>query len=196
MQSFDSEQHWAHDVAELRHQALQLLSEGDLDAAESLLWIKGRRLLASILVDLLGSIEESLPAPRCGECGRPMTAKGYRPRHLVTLLGPVRIMRRYFICQTDHTCSAPLDMLLHLSRSPFTNSVRLIATALGSALPVREVARLMQEVLQVDIASTSIARHARTRRMKTYRTDVDLDGRTHGINKPQRHTGVDRPSRH
>lgn len=158
-------------VEEVRERIDNVQPKLTLDDLEALIWTYGRRLLADLLADLLREVEESLPKPSCPMCSRPMSLKGFRARHLVTLFGVIKVSRRYFVCMPCRVCLTPLDALLQIERTPFTGKVRELIRSLACALPVREVARLLQHVIGIDVAPTSITRHGRRPRTLSVRVE-------------------------
>ena len=73
----------------------------DLEALESATRAALQRAGARLLEELLQESEDEDQPPLCC-CGQPMRCKGPRPQRLVSLLGGVRLSRRYYHCR--HCC--------------------------------------------------------------------------------------------
>ena len=128
---------------------VQDLSEGDLEHLEEQV-VKtsqqmGQRLLEGILDSRLR--EQRPVARRQGSCGHRQRLVGERPKHLLSLVGPVRFVRPYYQClevpAADKSCThgeAPDDALWAVQQRRTTSGVQREISYLCGRLTFEEAA--------------------------------------------------------
>jgi len=97
-------------------------------------------------------------------CGKPMERRVREWRQVLTVLGPVRVRRRYLLCRQCHSHLRPSDGWLGW-RGGFSPTVEELVAWQCAALPYREVVESLEKLagieLSVDAAETIARRWGR-----------------------------------
>jgi hypothetical protein len=137
----------------------KMLAEGnmpDMRSIEEGLRKAALSAASAVLVQLLGSIPETVPTCPC--CGRPMRNLGKRSKKIVSLLGNGEISRNYYGCESCHKYAAPKDAALGIEDTMFTPGVRRVAAKLGSCDSFESGSAAMDELCGIVISSKDIER--------------------------------------
>ncbi|MGZ3647346.1 MAG: hypothetical protein ACXVCM_26235, partial [Ktedonobacteraceae bacterium] len=112
---------------------VQELSEGDLEHLEEQVVTTSQQMGRSMLEGMLDSrLREQRPvARRQGSCGHRQRLVGERPKHLLSLVGPVTFVRPYYQClgvpEADASCThgeAPDDAVWGVKLQRTTSGVQ------------------------------------------------------------------------
>src|SRR5262249_14726615 len=76
-----------------------------------------------------GYVGSSMACPRCREAAR---FKGYRPKGLLSILGPLTIERGYYHCPSCHHGHCPGDAAFGLDHTDLTSGAAELATLAGA----------------------------------------------------------------
>lgn len=148
-------------VAEYAMAALD--DEGDSLTEEMAALMASRRalrpLLEARLQERVNHIEgASEPVPRCVECGQAMHSKGRRKRGWLSSCGPIRLSRRWSVC--DHPGHGPgracAEELLLLPNGPFTAKLSESLTALATTVPHGMACQLAERLLGVEVSEHAV----------------------------------------
>jgi hypothetical protein len=138
-------------VRELERVWGQMLEATDGGQAEQLAveWARqaGRRVLEA---GLQAGIEERERAPHVC-CGRPMLRHAREGREALTMLGPVRVRRRYLRCPRCGAHRRPLDAWLGW-RGGFSAGVEEVVAWECAGLPYREALASLQKLAGLEVS--------------------------------------------
>ena len=100
---------------------------------------------------------EAVPPP-CARCGQTMRRAGLRARHLVGLVGDVRLERPYFHCAACGVGQAPADAVWGLDGGMLTPGLARVAARDGLEAPFDYGASLLEEHLGVHVDQEEVRR--------------------------------------
>jgi len=108
----------------------------DLEAVESAWRAALHQAGAAALTELLqfeapAAAQRQLP---CG-CGHRAQYQEIRCKPILTIVGPVRISRPYYLCSRCHTGQLPVDVELDLENTEFSPGVRRMQALVGQETP-------------------------------------------------------------
>jgi hypothetical protein len=115
----------------------------------------------------------------CPHCQQDARCKGFRPRTVVSLLGPLRLARHYYLCPQCHQGTCPRDALLGLRAhdlTPAADEVVSLAGLLASFAEAAQKALLRLAGLRVCESTVERATEAAGRRL----ADALAAGQTYG----------------
>lgn len=81
--------------------------EASFDEMASQVTPRRRELMGLLLGQMAAEADERVEAPRCGECGEPMTYKGTPVRGVSHGEGEIRLARAYYYCPACHSTLFP-----------------------------------------------------------------------------------------
>lgn len=94
------------------------------------------------------------------DCGQPATYKELRSKPIVTVVGPVRYERPYYVCQQCSHAPNPVDAALGVEHREFSPGVRRMMAVAGSESDF-DLAREQIELLAgLRVSTKSVERHA------------------------------------
>jgi hypothetical protein len=133
----------------------------DLEAVETALRAALHRAGAAALTELL---QFETPPPeerqlRCA-CGQQAQYQEVRSRALLTIVGPVRISRPYYLCPRCHTGQFPLDRELDILNSEFSPGVRRMQALVGQEVPFRHGREQLKVLADLEVTAKSVERTA------------------------------------
>jgi hypothetical protein len=133
----------------------------DLEAVETALRAALHRAGAAALTQLL---QFETPPPdqrqlRCA-CGQQAQYQEIRSRALLTIVGPVRISRPYYLCPRCHTGQFPLDRELDILNSEFSPGVRRMQALVGQEVPFRQGREQLKVLAGLEVTAKSVERTA------------------------------------
>jgi len=151
--------------------------EGEEAERLVLAWTRavGRRVLEAALQAGIERREEQPVS--C--CGKPMIRRVREWRQVVTVLGPVRVRRRYLLCQRCQAHGRPVDKWLRWSGG-FSPVVEELVAWECSLLPYREALRSLEKLAGVEVsvlgAERIVGRWSKQRlKLAPYAERVDKD---------------------
>ncbi len=131
---------------------VQDLSEGDVEHLEEQVVNTSQQMGRSMLEGMLDSrLREPRPvARRQGRCGHRQRLVGERPKHLLSLVGPVTFMRPYYQClgvpEAETSCTqgeAPADAVWGVQQQRTTRGVQREISYLCGRLSFEEAAETL-----------------------------------------------------
>ena len=139
----------------------QVLEEGeaDLEAWEMSLRERMHRVGAVVLEQLLntegGGYEGSR---RCCPNGHGAVFVEYRPKQVLTVLGPVEVERAYYHCPTCQAGIIPRDEALDIVGSSFSPGVRRMMGRVGSKESFQEGQEDLKELASLEVTAKQVER--------------------------------------
>jgi hypothetical protein len=133
----------------------------DLEAVESALRTALHHAGAAILSELL-----QFAAPAEGQrqapcrCGQPAHYQEMRSKALLTIVGPVRISRPYYLCCNCHEGQFPLDVELDIERTDFSPGVRRMQALVGQQAPFQHGREQLKVLAGLEVTAKSVERTA------------------------------------
>jgi len=124
----------------------------DLEAVEMATRAAAHRLGAKMLEQLLRA-----PAGPCGQCAR---FQQMRPKHLVTVLGPVKVERPYYLCSACRKGQSPRDVELDAADTEYSPGVRRMMAAVGSETSFEHGRQQLELLASIEVTAKAIERHA------------------------------------
>jgi hypothetical protein len=108
----------------------------DLEAVESALRTALHQAGAAALSELLQfeipeADQRQLPCP----CGHHAQYQEIRCKSILTIVGPVRMARPYYLCSQCHVGQFPVDVELDIENTEFSPGVRRMHALVGQAAP-------------------------------------------------------------
>lgn len=96
----------------------------------------------------------------CPGCGRANAwYKGNRSRQIVTRIGEMRLMRRYYYCRRCDQGFCPLDRRLGLpAGTPFTTGVQQEVALLSACLPFEQATQALKRLTGISVSARSAER--------------------------------------
>ena len=140
---------------------MRLLGAGavDLEATEMALREGMHQMGSRILEKLLEVDQQKLDSPTV-DCGQGHQARwlGWRPKQLMTVLGPIRIRRSYYYCEACGTGLYPHDRQWDIEETGLSPGVRRMMTWLGSKESFEEARQDLAELAGVLVVTKQVER--------------------------------------
>jgi Uncharacterised protein family (UPF0236) len=133
----------------------------DLEAVESALRTALHHAGAAALSELLqfaAPAEEQRQAP-C-RCGQQAQYQEMRSKAVLTIVGPVRISRPYYLCSHCHAGQFPLDVELDIERTDFSPGVRRMQALVGQQAPFQHGREQLMVLAGLEVTAKSVERTA------------------------------------
>ncbi len=133
----------------------------DLEAVESALRTALHQAGAAALSELLqfetpAADQRQLPC----RCGHHAQYQEIRCKPLLTIVGPVRIARPYYLCSQCHVGQFPVDVELDIENTEFSPGVRRMHALVGQAAPFDHGREQMQLLAGLEVTTKSVERIA------------------------------------
>jgi hypothetical protein len=93
-------------------------------------------------------------------CGHLAHYQEMRSKAVLTIVGPVRISRPYYLCSNCHEGQFPLDVELDIERTEFSPGVRRMQALVGQQAPFEHGREQMQALAGLEVTAKSIERTA------------------------------------
>lgn len=106
--------------------------------------------------DLSDHVAAHLP---CG-CGHPARFAGRRERTVISVLGPLRLMRAYYHCAHCETGFCPRDRVLGIVDSHLSPGVLRMVGAVGASVSFEEGTGLLKELAGLTVPPRQVERYA------------------------------------
>ena len=103
-----------------------------------------------------GADQRQLP---CG-CGHHAQYQEIRDKPVLTIVGPVRISRPYYLCSRCHVGQFPVDVELDIENTEFSPGVRRMHALVGQEAPFDHGRQQMQLLAGLEVTSKSVERTA------------------------------------
>lgn len=133
----------------------------DLEAVEAATRVTMHRAGAGILSRLL---QFAVPAPDRRQvpcpCGHQAQYQGLRSRPVLTVVGPARITRPYYLCLHCHQGQFPADVELDVKETDFSPGVRRMQALVGQQAPFDEGREQLKVLAGLEVTTKSIERIA------------------------------------
>ncbi|HTP69165.1 MAG TPA: ISKra4 family transposase [Dongiaceae bacterium] len=133
----------------------------DLEAVESALRAALHQAGAAALSELLQfetPAAEQRQLPCC--CGHHAQYQEIRCRPVLTIVGPVRISRPYYLCSQCHVGQFPVDVELDIENTEFSPGVRRMQALVGQQAPFAHGREQMQLLAGLEVTTKSVERTA------------------------------------
>jgi hypothetical protein len=133
----------------------------DLEAVESALRTAVHHAGAAVLSELLqfaAPVEEQRQVP-C-RCGQQAQYQEMRSKAVLTIVGPVRITRPYYLCSHCHEGQFPLDAELDVERTDFSPGVRRMQALVGQQAPFQHGREQLKVLAGLEVTAKSVERTA------------------------------------
>jgi hypothetical protein len=135
----------------------------DLEAVESALRAALHQAGAAALTELLqfeapAAEQRQLP---CG-CGHHAQYQEIRCKPILTIVGPVRISRPYYLCSRCHAGQFPVDVELDIENTEFSPGVRRMQALVGQETPFDRGRQQLQLLAGLEVTTKSVERTAET----------------------------------
>jgi hypothetical protein len=133
----------------------------DLEAVESALRTALHQAGAAALTQLL-----QFPAPASDQrqlpcsCGDHARYQEKRSKPLLTILGPVRLSRPYYLCSHCHVGQFPVDVELDIENTEFSPGVRRMHALVGQQAPFDHGREQMQVLAGLEVTTKAVERIA------------------------------------
>jgi Uncharacterised protein family (UPF0236) len=133
----------------------------DLEAVESALRAALHQAGAAALTELLqfeapAADQRQLPC----RCGQHAQYQEIRSKPILTIVGPVRIARPYYLCSQCHVGQFPVDVELDIENTEFSPGVRRMHALVGQAAPFDHGREQMQLLAGLEVTTKSVERTA------------------------------------
>jgi hypothetical protein len=133
----------------------------DLEAVESALRTTLHQAGAAALSELLqfeapAADQRQLPC----RCGHHAQYQEIRCKPILTIVGPVRLSRPYYLCSRCHVGQFPVDVELDIENTEFSPGVRRMHALVGQAAPFDHGRAQMQLLAGLEVTSKSVERIA------------------------------------
>ena len=133
----------------------------DLEAVESALRTALHQAGAVALSELLqfetpGADQRQLPC----RCGHHAQYQEIRSKPILTIVGPVRIARPYYLCSQCHVGQFPVDVELDIENTEFSPGVRRMHARVGQEAPFDHGREQMQLLAGLEVTTKSVERIA------------------------------------
>ena len=133
----------------------------DLEAVEAATRVTMHRAGAGILSRLL---QFAVPAPDQRQvpcpCGHQAQYQGLRSRPVLTVVGPARITRPYYLCLHCHQGQFPADVELDVKETDFSPGVRRMQALVGQQAPFDDGREQLKVLAGLEVTTKSIERIA------------------------------------
>ena len=133
----------------------------DLEAVESALRSSLHQAGAAALSQLLqfeAPAEDQRQLP-CS-CGHPARYQEIRSKPLLTIVGPVRLSRPYYLCSQCHVGQFPVDVELDIKNTEFSPGVRRMHALVGQQAPFDHGREQIQVLAGLEVTTKSVERIA------------------------------------
>jgi hypothetical protein len=133
----------------------------DLEAVESALRTALHQAGAAALSELLqfeapAADQRQLPCP----CGHRAQYQEIRSKPILTIVGPVRLSRPYYLCSLCHDGQFPVDVQLDIENTEFSPGVRRMHALVGQQAPFDHGREQMQLLAGLEVTTKSVERIA------------------------------------
>jgi hypothetical protein len=133
----------------------------DLEAVESALRAALHQAGAAALTELLqfeapAADQRQLPC----RCGHHAQYQEIRCKPTLTIVGPVRIARPYYLCSQCHLGQFPVDVELDIENTEFSPGVRRMQALVGQEAPFDHGREQMQLLAGLEVTTKSVERTA------------------------------------
>jgi hypothetical protein len=133
----------------------------DLEAVESALRAALHQAGAAVLTELLqfeapAAEQRQLP---CG-CGHHARYQEIRCKPILTIVGPVRISRPYYLCSRCHAGQFPVDVDLDIENTEFSPGVRRMQALVGQEAPFDHGREQLLLLAGLEVTTKSVERTA------------------------------------
>ncbi len=133
----------------------------DLEAVESALRTALHQAGAAALSELLQfeipeAEQRQLPCP----CGHHAQYQEIRFKSILTIVGPVRMARPYYLCSRCHLGQFPVDVELDIENTEFSPGVRRMHALVGQEAPFDHGREQMQLLAGLEVTTKSVERIA------------------------------------
>jgi hypothetical protein len=133
----------------------------DLEAVESALRAALHQAGAAALTELLqfeapAADQRQLPC----RCGHHAQYQEIRSKPILTIVGPVRLSRPYYLCSQCHVGQFPVDVELDIENTEFSPGVRRMHALVGQAAPFDHGREQMQLLAGLEVTTKSVERTA------------------------------------
>lgn len=142
-------------------QSRRKTGHADLEAIESALRSAMHRAGAAALSELL-----QFPAPACEQprmpcgCGQQAHYRGLRHKRVLTIVGPVRVSRPYYLCPHCHTGQFPADSELDIVDTESSPGVRRMQALVGQQAPFDHGREQMKVLAGLEVTTKAVERTA------------------------------------
>jgi len=135
----------------------------DLEAVESALRTTLHQAGAAALTELLqfeapAADQRQLPC----RCGHHAQYQEIRCKPTLTMVGPVRIARPYYLCSQCHLGQFPVDVELDIENTEFSPGVRRMQALVGQEAPFDHGREQLQLLAGLEVTTKSVERTAET----------------------------------
>lgn len=100
--------------------------------------------------------QRQLPCP----CGHYAQYQEIRCKPILTIVGPVRMARPYYLCSQCHVGQFPVDVELDIENTEFSPGVRRMHALVGQAAPFDQGREQMQLLAGLEVTTKSVERIA------------------------------------
>jgi len=133
----------------------------DLEAIESAMRAALHQAGAVALSELLqfaapGADQRQLPC----RCGHHAQYQEVRSKPVLTIVGPVRLSRPYYLCSRCHVGQFPVDVELDIENTEFSPGVRRMQALVGQQVPFDRGREQMQILAGLEVTTKSVERTA------------------------------------
>jgi hypothetical protein len=140
-----------------RHKAGRL----DLEAVETATRTAMHHVGAGLLSHLLQfaappSDQRQLPC----SCGHPARYEGLRSRPVLTVVGPARMTRPYYLCPHCHQGQFPADLELDVKETDLSPGVRRMQALVGQQAPFDDGRQQLKVLAGLEVTTKSVERSA------------------------------------
>jgi hypothetical protein len=133
----------------------------DLEAVESALRTALHHAGAAVLSELL---QFAAPAEKQRQvpcrCGQQAQYQEIRSKAVLTIVGPVRISRPYYLCSNCQQGQFPLDVELDIQRTDFSPGVRRMQALVGQQAPFQHGREQLKVLAGLQVTAKSVERTA------------------------------------
>ena len=131
------------------------------EALETGLRTHALRIAASVLAAQLNGDDSDhdgahLPCP----CGAQARFAGRRSRRIVSVLGPLELVRAYYHCAACGEGFFPRDEALGIAHAHLSPGVQRMVGAVGAAVSFEEGAQLLHELAGISVPARQVERYA------------------------------------
>jgi hypothetical protein len=135
----------------------------DLEAVESALRAALQQAGAAALAELLkfeapAAEQRQLPCP----CGHHAQYQELRSKPVLTIVGPVRVSRPYYLCASCGVGQFPVDAELDIENTEFSPGVRRMHALVGQEAPFDHGREQMKVLAGLEVTTKSVERTAET----------------------------------
>ncbi len=133
--------------------------QADLEAVEMAVRGSMHRAGAAALSRLLSRPAQHQPALACS-CGHQARYHDRRPKQLLTVVGPVRIERAYYLCPHCQQGQSPRDVELDVVGTECSPGVRRMMAVVGSESSFDQGCQQLQLLAGLEVTAKAVERHA------------------------------------